>query len=189
MQAHDFVTCRLVPLDTVAAVGGQLLDQLGTRGLLDQHFVGPEQALLLAHGAFELRLFEAPLEQAGVAPGQRLQGPPNSPSVKMPAALMGSGRCGTDGLRTPRWRELDSKFRFLCGRALGSVACGDKGAGTGRGSVSGPTADLKIREVSCELVALLRSLPSVYISRRTITIFFNSKLIVHSGVTLLLLLF
>jgi hypothetical protein len=118
MQAHDLVTCRLVPLDTVAAVGGQLLDQLGTRGLLDQHFVGPEQALLLAHGAFELRLFEAPLEQAGVAPGQRLQGPPNSPSVKMPAALMGSGRCGTDGLRTPRWRELNSKFRFLCGRAL-----------------------------------------------------------------------
>jgi hypothetical protein len=50
------------PRDAVATLGDQLVDQLGTRGLLDQHFIGPEQALLLAHGAFELRIFKAPSE-------------------------------------------------------------------------------------------------------------------------------
>jgi hypothetical protein len=57
-----------------------------------------------------------------------------------------------------------------------------------RRAVSGPKANLKIREVSRELVARLRSLPFVYMSHRTVTIFFNSKLIVHSDVTFLLLL-
>jgi hypothetical protein len=40
VQAHDLVACRLIACDAVAAIGDQLLDQLGTRGLvLDQHFV------------------------------------------------------------------------------------------------------------------------------------------------------
>jgi hypothetical protein len=44
----------------MAALGDQLLDQLGARGLvLDRHHARIEQALLLAHGAFERRVFEA----------------------------------------------------------------------------------------------------------------------------------
>jgi acetyl esterase/lipase len=50
------------------------------------------------------------------------------------------------------------------------------------------TKDALLDDTLFMLVARLRSLPSVYISHRTITISFNSKLIVHSGVTLLLLL-
>jgi hypothetical protein len=47
----------------VAAVGDQLLDQLGARGLvLDQHFVRSEQPLLVAHRALERRVFEPPTE-------------------------------------------------------------------------------------------------------------------------------
>jgi hypothetical protein len=43
----------LIACDGVAAVGDQLLDQLGARGLvLDQHDIGLEEVLLVAHGAF-----------------------------------------------------------------------------------------------------------------------------------------
>ena len=60
VQTHDLVAGRLVARDGVAAIGDQLLDQLGARGLvLDQHFVRTEQALLLAHGTLERRVFEA----------------------------------------------------------------------------------------------------------------------------------
>ena len=63
VQTHDLVAGRLVARDAVAAVGDQLLDQLGARGLvLNQHFVRTEQALLLAHRALERRVFEAPAE-------------------------------------------------------------------------------------------------------------------------------
>ena len=45
VHAHDLVTGRLVARDAVAALGDQLLDQLGARGLvLDQHFGRTEQA-------------------------------------------------------------------------------------------------------------------------------------------------
>ena len=64
VQAHDLVACRLVARDAVAAVGDQLLDQLGARGLvLNQHFVRTEQALLLAHRALERRVFEPPTDR------------------------------------------------------------------------------------------------------------------------------
>jgi hypothetical protein len=63
IETHDLVAGRLVARDAVAAVGDQLLDQLGARGLvLDQHFVRTEQALLLAHGTLERRVFEATAE-------------------------------------------------------------------------------------------------------------------------------
>ena len=65
VQAHDLVGGRLVAGDGMAALGDQLLDQLGARGLvLDQHDVGIEQALLLAHRALERRVFEPPAEHA-----------------------------------------------------------------------------------------------------------------------------
>ena len=51
VQTHGLVAGRLVPGDAVAAIGDQLLDQLGARGLvLDQHDGRIEQALLLAYG-------------------------------------------------------------------------------------------------------------------------------------------
>ena len=63
MTTHDLVAGRLVARDAVAAIGDQLLDQLGARGLvLDQHYVRTEQALLLAHRALERRVFEPPAE-------------------------------------------------------------------------------------------------------------------------------
>ena len=47
----------------MAALGDQLLDQLSARGLvLDQHDVGIEHAVLLAHGALQRRIFEPPAE-------------------------------------------------------------------------------------------------------------------------------
>ena len=63
VQTHGLVAGRLVARDAVASVGDQLLDQLSARGLvLDQHFVRPEQALLLAHGALQRRILEPPAE-------------------------------------------------------------------------------------------------------------------------------
>src|SRR5437763_17221120 len=63
MQPHDLVGCRLVSRDTVAAIGDQLLDQLGARGLvLDQHELVLEEALRLEHRAFEGRKIGQPAE-------------------------------------------------------------------------------------------------------------------------------
>src|SRR6202040_4363734 len=54
IKTHDLVGGRLVAGDAMAAVGDQLLYQLGARGLvLDQHLVRTEQAQLLPHGALE----------------------------------------------------------------------------------------------------------------------------------------
>src|SRR6516164_4901808 len=65
VQAHDLLARRLVARHAMAALVDQLLDQLRSRGLvLDQHFVRIEQALLLAHLAFERRVFEPPAEEA-----------------------------------------------------------------------------------------------------------------------------
>ena len=59
VHPHDLVAVRLIPRDTVVALGDQLLDQLGARRLvLDQHFGRAEQMLLLAHGALERGIFE-----------------------------------------------------------------------------------------------------------------------------------
>src|SRR5207244_961789 len=56
---------RLVAGDAMTAVGDQLLDQLGARGLvLDQHLVRTEQAQLLPHGALERRVLEPPAEHS-----------------------------------------------------------------------------------------------------------------------------
>ena len=64
VQAHDLVGGRLISGHGMAALLDQLLDQLGAGGLvLDQHDVGPEQALLLARRAFERRVFQPPAEQ------------------------------------------------------------------------------------------------------------------------------
>jgi hypothetical protein len=50
IQAHGFVGGRVVLSDAVAALGDQLLDQLGAGSLvLDQHDTRIKQALLLAH--------------------------------------------------------------------------------------------------------------------------------------------
>src|SRR4029077_10197658 len=63
MQPHDLFAFRLVAGDAVAAIGDQLLDQLGTGSLvLDQQLGRMEQALLLAHRALERRVFEPPAE-------------------------------------------------------------------------------------------------------------------------------
>src|SRR6516162_7175367 len=63
MHAHDLVGGRLVPRHTITAILDQLLDQLSARGLvLDQHDTRSKQALLLAHGAFEDGIFEAPAQ-------------------------------------------------------------------------------------------------------------------------------
>src|SRR6516162_11054154 len=63
MHAHDLVGGRLVPRHTIAAILDQLLYQLGARSLvLDQHDIRSKPALLLAHGAFERRIFEPPAE-------------------------------------------------------------------------------------------------------------------------------
>src|SRR5437868_12344489 len=65
IQTHDLVGGRLVAGDAMAAVGDQLLDQLGARGLvLDQHLVRTEQAELLPHGALERRVLEPPAEHS-----------------------------------------------------------------------------------------------------------------------------
>src|SRR5258705_2806409 len=65
IQPHGLVGGWLVPGDTMTAVGDQFLDQLGARGLvLDQHLGGVEQLLLLAHRAFERRVFEPLAQQA-----------------------------------------------------------------------------------------------------------------------------
>jgi hypothetical protein len=49
----------------MAAIGDQLLDQLGARSLvLDQHLVRMEQAMLLAHGALERGIFEPSAEHS-----------------------------------------------------------------------------------------------------------------------------
>src|ERR1700756_2254894 len=56
---------RLVAGDTVTAIGDQLLDQLGARGLVfDQHLGRVIQALLLMHGALQRRIFEPLAQQA-----------------------------------------------------------------------------------------------------------------------------
>src|SRR5438270_8610900 len=63
VQTHDLIGGRLVAGDTVAALGDQLLYQLGAGGLvLDQHDIRVEQALLRAHRAFERRIFEPAAE-------------------------------------------------------------------------------------------------------------------------------
>src|SRR3984893_18547164 len=65
IKTHDLVCGRLVAGDAMAAVGDQLLDQLGARGLvLDQHLVRTEQAQLLPHGALERRVLEPPAEHS-----------------------------------------------------------------------------------------------------------------------------
>ena len=52
-----------VARDTMAATLDQLLDQLSARSLvLNQHDGRIEQALLLAHGTLERRIFEPPAE-------------------------------------------------------------------------------------------------------------------------------
>ena len=49
----------------MAAIGDQLLDQLGARRLvLDQHDIGVEQSLLFASRALERRIFQPPAEHA-----------------------------------------------------------------------------------------------------------------------------
>ena len=64
VQAHDLVAGRLVARDTMAPVRDQLLDQLGTRGLvLDQHYIRIVKALLLAHRALQRRIIEPPAEE------------------------------------------------------------------------------------------------------------------------------
>ena len=61
VQTHGLVASRLVAGDAVAAISDQLLDQLGTGGLvLDQHHARMEQALLLAYGALQRRILEPP---------------------------------------------------------------------------------------------------------------------------------
>jgi hypothetical protein len=51
----------------MAALGNQLLDQLGAGSLvLDQHLDRTEQALLLAHRALERRVFEPPAMSAAL---------------------------------------------------------------------------------------------------------------------------
>src|SRR5438132_10719189 len=53
----------LVAGDAVAAIGDQLLDQLGAGGLvLDQHLGRTELALLLAYGALKRWILEPPAE-------------------------------------------------------------------------------------------------------------------------------
>src|SRR6516162_11577802 len=64
VQAHDLVAGRLVARDTMAPVRDQLLDQLGTRGLvLDQHYIRIVKALLLAHRALQRRIIEPSAEE------------------------------------------------------------------------------------------------------------------------------
>jgi hypothetical protein len=61
MHAHDLVLTRLVAGDGVEAVGDQLLDQLGARGLvLDKPDTGALERVLVAHGALQFRVFHAP---------------------------------------------------------------------------------------------------------------------------------
>src|ERR1700739_4791679 len=63
VHPHDLVRLRLVTGDGVQAVGGQLLDQLGARGLvLDQHDARREGLALLAHRALQLGVFHAPAQ-------------------------------------------------------------------------------------------------------------------------------
>ena len=58
VHAHDLVLTRLVAGGGVEAIGDQLLDQLGARGLvLDQHDTGAVERVLVAHGALQLRVF------------------------------------------------------------------------------------------------------------------------------------
>jgi hypothetical protein len=65
LRMHDLVACRLITRDAAAVLGDQLLDQLGARGLvLDQHFVGAEQALLLRTARLSSRIFEPAAEVA-----------------------------------------------------------------------------------------------------------------------------
>src|SRR5712671_4195315 len=65
IKTHDLVGGRLVAGENMAAVGDQLLDQLGARGLvLDQHLVRTEQAQLLPHGALECRILEPSAEHS-----------------------------------------------------------------------------------------------------------------------------
>ena len=60
VQPHNFVAIRLVAGDPVEPLGNQFLYELSTRGLvLDQYDIGTEQAVLLAHRAFEGWVFEA----------------------------------------------------------------------------------------------------------------------------------
>jgi hypothetical protein len=62
-RAHDLVLTRLVAGDGVEAVGDQLLDQLGARGLvLNQHDTGAEQRVLIAHCALQFRVFHPPAQ-------------------------------------------------------------------------------------------------------------------------------
>jgi hypothetical protein len=52
VHAHRLLVGRLVARDAMAALGDQIVDQLGARGfVLDQHDAGLEQVLLLAHRA------------------------------------------------------------------------------------------------------------------------------------------
>ena len=51
---HDLVGLRLIAGDRVEALADQLLNQLGARGLiLDQHDIGADSLVLLAHGALQ----------------------------------------------------------------------------------------------------------------------------------------
>src|SRR5437763_3468952 len=55
---------RLVTRDSMAAIGDQFLDQLGTRSLiLDQHDSCAMTVLLLAHRSLERRIFETVAEE------------------------------------------------------------------------------------------------------------------------------
>ena len=63
VHTHDFIGLRLIAGDGVEAVGNQLLDQLGARGLvLDQHDTGAKQRVLVAHRALQLGVFHAPAQ-------------------------------------------------------------------------------------------------------------------------------
>src|SRR5438105_8415546 len=63
VQTHGLIASRLVPDDALAAIGDQLLDQLGAGGLvLDQHLGRTELVLLLAYGALERWILEPPAE-------------------------------------------------------------------------------------------------------------------------------
>src|ERR1700724_1775102 len=62
---HGLVAFGLVAGDTMTAIGDQLLDQLGARGLVfDQHLGRVIQALLLTHRSLERRIFQRLAPQA-----------------------------------------------------------------------------------------------------------------------------
>ena len=64
VQAHRLVNGRLVTRDSMAAIGDQFLDQLGTGSLvLDQHDSYAMPVLLLAHRSLECRIFETLAEE------------------------------------------------------------------------------------------------------------------------------